>query len=146
MTEASYPNPWIYKGKPFESEDIGKYYGFVYLITQLSTERKYIGRKYFWTHRKPKGKKRRVKAESEWRKYYGSNDVLKALVQSEGIADFSRVILAPYLTKGGVNYGEVKEQFERRVLEDDIYFNDQISGKWFKVRVQKYMKESEECS
>ena len=66
-----YENPWIYRDKQFSSDDIGEFYGFVYNITNLTNQRQYIGRKYFWSHRKPPGKKRRVKKESDWKKYYG---------------------------------------------------------------------------
>ena len=58
----------------FLSEDIGEHYGFVYCITNVLTGRRYIGRKYFWSLRKPRGKSRRVKSESDWKKYYGSSD------------------------------------------------------------------------
>ena len=68
----SYTNPWHYDGKVFDSDSIQDYFGFVYLIENLSNHRKYIGRKYFWSFRTPKGKKRKVKSESDWKKYYGS--------------------------------------------------------------------------
>jgi hypothetical protein len=73
----SYDNPWIYDGKIFESEDIKDSYGFVYLIECLLTGKKYLGRKYFWQFRTPKGKKRRAKSESDWKNYYGSSKSLK---------------------------------------------------------------------
>ena len=66
-----YENPWIYNGKAFESSDIGDHFGFVYCIACNETKREYIGRKYFWKFRTPKGKKRKVKSESDWKKYYG---------------------------------------------------------------------------
>ena len=47
------------------SEDINDLYGFVYRITNLQSGKKYIGRKYFWSFRKPPGKKRKVKQESD---------------------------------------------------------------------------------
>ena len=46
-TEIDYENPWTFNNKPFTSEDIKSYVGFVYLITELDTDKKYIGRKYF---------------------------------------------------------------------------------------------------
>ena len=70
--EIDYENPWIFEGTPFLSENIDDNFGFVYLITNLQNGRKYIGRKYFWQFRTPKGKKRKVKSESDWKKYYGS--------------------------------------------------------------------------
>jgi len=62
-----YENPWIYNGKAFESSDIGDHFGFVYCIACNETKREYIGRKYFWKFRTPKGKKRKVKSESDWK-------------------------------------------------------------------------------
>ena len=73
----SYENPWHFEGKPFLSENINDNFGFVYLITNLTNGRKYIGRKYFWSFRKPPGKKRKVKQESDWKRYYGSCPELK---------------------------------------------------------------------
>jgi hypothetical protein len=64
-----YENPWIYNGESFTSADIGDYFGFVYNITNLTNERQYIGRKYFWSFRTPKGKKRKVKLEF-YKDYY----------------------------------------------------------------------------
>ena len=57
-----YENPWIYNGEIFNSTDIGEHFGFVYNITNLQNKRQYIGRKYFWQFRTPKGKKRKVKS------------------------------------------------------------------------------------
>ena len=68
----SYENPWLYTGEVFDSEQIEDNYGFVYLIECIETPRKYLGRKYFWSFRTPKGGKRKVKQESDWKKYYGS--------------------------------------------------------------------------
>ena len=58
--QVDYENPWIYEGRPFTSDDIGDYYGFVYRITNTINEKSYIGRKYFVQKRKPRGAKRRV--------------------------------------------------------------------------------------
>ena len=79
-TGIDYENPWIYMERAFTSDDIGEFYGFVYLITNLTNQRQYIGRKYFYQHRTPKGKKRKVKSESDWKKYYGSCPELKEAV------------------------------------------------------------------
>ncbi len=77
----TYENPWIYEGVEFTSEDINDFFGFVYCITNHQNQRKYIGRKYFWKFRTPKGKKRKVKSESDWKKYYGSCPELKEEIQ-----------------------------------------------------------------
>ena len=70
VCEGDYENPWLYEGTTFTSDDIGDLFGYVYLITNLKNGRQYIGRKYFWKFRTPKGKKRKVKSESDWKKYY----------------------------------------------------------------------------
>ena len=72
----SYENPWSFNGEIFESSDIDDFQGFVYLIRNKTTDKKYIGRKYFYSIRKVKGKKKRVRSESDWKKYYGSSKEL----------------------------------------------------------------------
>ena len=49
-----YENPWLYEGKPFTSNDINDFFGYVYCITNIQNGREYIGRKYFWQFRTPK--------------------------------------------------------------------------------------------
>ena len=89
-----YENPWLYEGKHFTSDDINDFFGFVYCITNLQNGREYIGRKYFWQFRTPKGKKRKVKSESDWKKYYGSCPELKEEIGKMGRENFSRTILS----------------------------------------------------
>ena len=125
----TYENAWTFNGKEFDSEDIGDAYGFVYLITTPEGQ-KYIGRKYFWSIRKVKGKTRRQRSESDWKKYYGSSDLLKAKIKESDKNLFRREIISLHSTKGRVNYEEVKEQFVNGVLESDDYINDNINGKW----------------
>lgn len=129
---SDYDNPWTFNGKPFSSEDIGKYAGFVYLIKSKVTDKKYIGRKYFHSIRKVKGKSRRQRKESDWKTYYGSNKELQEEVNKNDIYLYERIILSLHTTKGDVNYEEVKQQFLNNVLEDDSYYNDNINGKWYR--------------
>lgn len=133
-----YDNPWMFQGSELDSEAIKSYYGFVYKITNNATGRMYIGRKYFWTFRKPRNKNRRVKAESDWKNYYGSNDALLEDVKAYGKPFFDREVLHLHKMKGGVNYFEVYEQWKREVLLTEDYYNDNISGKFFSGRVQGY--------
>jgi hypothetical protein len=126
---ASYENPWTFDGKEFDSEDIGNSYGFVYIITTPAGQ-KYIGRKYFWSVRKAKGKSRRQRSESDWKSYYGSSEVLKEQIKTTEKSLFKREIISLHSTKGRVNYEEVREQFAHEVLERDDYINDNINGKW----------------
>lgn len=128
----SYENPWLFNNKPFNTEDIGKFVGFVYVILSRSNGRAYIGRKYFFSHRKKKGATRRSKTESNWKVYYGSNQVLLDEIKENGKENYKRIILSLHTTKGDVNYEEVKQQFLQNVLEDDKYYNDNINGKWYR--------------
>jgi hypothetical protein len=94
-----YENPWLFQGQPFLSEDIGGSFGFVYRITNLKNGRKYIGRKYFWSKRKPRAtvknkSRRRVTTESDWKKYYGSCPELKDDLTKYGKESFSREIIS----------------------------------------------------
>ncbi len=126
---AEYDNPWTFDGKVFTSEDIKDSYGFVYVITTPEGQ-KYIGRKYFWSIRKARGKSRRQRSESDWQTYYGSSELLKAKIKDSDKSLFRREIISLHSTKGRVNYEEVKEQFAHGVLEDENYLNDNINGKW----------------
>ena len=134
LMESTYPNPWMFNGKPFESDDIGEFEGFVYLIEKCDGSVKYIGRKYFSKIRKVKGKGRRVRSESDWKRYWSSSDDLKALVKKDGKDSFRRTIVSLHITQGDTNYCEVKEQFIRNVLEDDTYINENISGKYHRKK------------
>ena len=133
-----YENPWIYNGSPFLSEDINDHFGFVYRITNLESGREYIGRKYFWQKRKPRGKSRRVTSESDWKKYYGSSNELNADRKEIGNEYFKREILSLHKTKGQVNYEETKQLFLNNVLTealDDggpLYYNSNILGRYMK--------------
>ena len=133
-----YDNPWIYNGKGFDSDDIGDYFGFVYLITNKSNQRQYIGRKYFWSFRKPPGKKRKVKQESDWKKYYGSCPELKDDLKVFGKECFSREILSLHSTKGYCNFEETKQLFLNNVLQESLdtgepaYYNSNILGRYMR--------------
>jgi len=132
IIETDYDNPWTFNNKPFTSEDIRKYVGFVYVIIRKDSGRCYIGRKYFYSLRKTKGKTKRVRKESDWKTYYGSSKDLLEEVKEHGKNNFQRVILSLHTTKGDVNYEEVKQQFLNNVLEDTKYYNDNINGKWYR--------------
>ena len=102
--------------------------GFVYLITNVKTDQKYIGKKLaqFKKTRPPlKGKrlKRRSTVESDWRDYWGSSERLQADVNTLGPDNFTREILYLCKSKAEMSYLEAREQFERRVLESDDYYN-----------------------
>lgn len=126
---------WQYNNETFTEEMIGDNYGFVYLITNLSTNKKYIGKKFFYSTKtkQVKGKKKRTKVFSDWQSYYGSNQILKEEVAESGKESFKREILHLCLSKGECNYMEAKEQFVNDVLrKPNEYYNH-----WIMVRVQR---------
>ena len=133
-----YENPWRYNQKVFESIDIGTYYGFVYHIINNTNGRQYVGRKYFWQFRTPKGKKRKVKSESDWKKYYGSCPELKEEIGKVGRENFSRIILSLHRTKGKTNFEETRQLFAHNVLTESLddgtprYYNSNILSRYFR--------------
>jgi len=134
----SYDNPWKYNGEIFDTDNIGEYFGFVYCISNKTTGRKYIGRKYFWSFRTPPGKKRRVKQESDWKKYYGSCPELKEDIKKHGKEIFGREILSLHRAKGDCNYEETKQLFLNNVLSESLddgtpaYYNSNILGRYMR--------------
>ena len=135
---AEYTNPWIYKGDIFNSDDINDNYGFVYRITNTTTGKSYIGRKYFVQKRKPKGGKRRVTSESNWKQYYGSSEELKQDIRRDGKDSFRREILSLHSTVGRTNYEETKQLFLNEVLTKRLtdgspaYYNSNILGRYYR--------------
>ena len=122
---------WTYEGKVVEElpEDCE---AFVYLITNLIDHKKYVGKKLakFKTTKKPlKGKKnkRRGTKESDWKTYWGSNAHLVDDVLRLGEHRFTREILYYSPSRGAASYLEAQEQFERKVLETDDYYNGIIN-------------------
>jgi len=128
---------WLYQGNLIEElpEDC---VGFVYLITNSVTGRKYIGKKlakfakisYKVVKQKngiKKKKKIRSKVDSDWRDYYGSSDELSKDVTTLGKENFTREILHYCTSKAHTSYLEAKEQFDRKVLETTDYYNGHIS-------------------
>lgn len=125
---------WKYKDVDFTEEMIDDAYGFVYCITNLTNQKKYIGKKLFYSSKtkQVKGKRKRYKVISDWQTYYGSNTELQNDVKMLGEDNFKREILYLCKTKGECSYLEAKEQFNRMVLEDEGYYNT-----WIMVRVHK---------
>ena len=133
---------WTYQGKPINKLPQGVE-GFVYLITNLTNNKKYVGKKLakFKTTKPPlKGKKnkRRGHKESDWKDYWGSSDHLLEDVQKLGEDKFTREILYMCPSRGVMSYLEAKEQFDRRVLETDEYYNGIIN---VRVGSSKILKE-----
>lgn len=136
--DIDYENPWRYNGEPFTSSDIQDYFGFVYLIQNNINGRRYIGRKYLWSFRTPKGKKRKVKTESDWKNYYGSCPELKEDIEKYGRENFSRTILSLHKTKGKTNYEETRQLFVNNVLTEALdsgepaFYNSNVLSRYFR--------------
>ena len=121
---------WTYQGKDILElpEDC---VGFVYLITNTTNGRKYIGKKLakFKRSKAPlKGRRnrRRYKVESDWQEYYGSSDALAIDIHKIGKENFKREILFYCKSKAELSYVEAREQFSRKVLETKDYYNGHI--------------------
>jgi hypothetical protein len=121
---------WEYNGKEYLSVEKG-IEGFVYIITNDTNNKKYIGKKSFWTRRKDKKTGRRKTKESDWKNYFGSCDELKDDVKLLGKNKFKREILYLCPHKKSMSYYETYEQFKRNVLMDDGYYNTNIEGRFF---------------
>ena len=137
LTKNDYENPWLYQGTAFTSDDIGDFFGYVYRITNLQNGKQYIGRKYFYQKRKPKGGKRRVTSESDWKRYYGSSDELKRDIKEQGKNNFRREIISLHKTLGKVNYEETRQLFLNNVLTEHVdglpkYYNSNILGRYMR--------------
>ena len=128
---------WYYQDTPVETLP-EECVGFVYLITNNLSGRKYIGKKlakFSKTSVKvvkqkngiKKKKRIRTKIDSDWREYYGSSIDLAADILKLGTENFSREILYYCTSKAECSYIEAREQFNRKVLESDDYYNGQIS-------------------
>lgn len=130
---------WLYLGKPIDEESLGDFVGFVYIITNIESQRKYIGKKLFKFKRTKtiKGKKKKLLIESDWREYWGSNKVLQEEVSTLGETQFKREILRLCKSKGELNYFEAKYQFVMGALESEHYYNEWISAKIHKAHLKK---------
>ena len=119
----------------YSAKTIGKNIGYVYLITNKLTNRRYIGKKLFWFSktRTIKGKKKKEKALSDWQEYWSSSEELQEDVNQLGKENFTREIIHLCQTKGNTNYLEAKEQFIQGVLEDkDAWYNA-----WIMIKVRR---------
>jgi hypothetical protein len=127
---------WLYENKQIEALP-KECVGFVYLVTNNLSGRKYIGKKlakfskttYQTVKLKNGNKKRkkiRSKIDSDWQLYYGSNDQLNKDIETLGVNNFTREILFYCTSKAACSYIEAREQFNHRVLESDDYYNGQI--------------------
>ena len=133
---------WFYKEKEFSEKDIENYFGFVYCITNLKTNRKYIGKKFFTKsgRKQTKGKVKKIRVSSDWMDYYGSNKTLQEEIESSNKSDYKREILYLCKTRTECSYRETKEIFVRDALLREDYYNSWCSARIHKSHVFEKIK------
>lgn len=142
---------WTFKGKEILSEDdipIDNAMGFIYMITQKSTGKRYIGRKLLTkaSSKVVKGKKKKTRTASDWLTYWSSSPQIKEWIkEAGGTADFTKEILGWASSKGCLNYLEEMSQYHLGVLESDDWLNSNIRSKiyrsWVKPEEAKILRE-----
>ena len=144
LTEESIFMEWKYNEEDF-IEVPKEMEGFVYLITNLTNNKKYVGKKHFWTRQKDRKTGRRKKKESDWREYLSSCDELKVDIKNLGDDKFIKEILYLCPHKKSMSYYETYEQFDRNVLMSEDYYNTNIEGKYFSTEIDRIYSLVEHC-
>ena len=137
---------WLYENEEYDKQP-DDYVGFVYVITELDTGKKYLGKKNFWRPKVlPKNSKRarrvRTKQPSDWREYYGSSKELQVLVERRGPDNYKREIIRLCRTKGEMSYFEAKAQFDNEVLFSDEWYNEFIGCKIHAKHLPSWLKKN----
>lgn len=158
ITDDDYQNPWIYRGHRFTlpDEELEKYAGFVYVIQALAPGiegKMYVGQKLLWgkkttqkTDRRTKiTKYKKVRTPSDWKRYYGSSEELKADVLQHGPEKFTREIIHLCERKGDMNYLEMKEQMDRGVMLRDDSYNSFIGGRINRRHISPFLRSKLQC-
>jgi hypothetical protein len=119
---------WYHNNNLIDTID-DEYVAFVYMITNLINNKRYIGLKTTKSSKikKVKGRRKRYKVESDWRTYWSSCEQLKNDVITYGENNFKREIMHFCKSKGTANYLEAKEQFLHKVLEDSGWYNNIVN-------------------
>jgi Putative endonuclease segE, GIY-YIG domain len=131
---------WMYKGKPFT--DPRKWIGFVYLISNLKSGKLYIGKKLFTKagYKQVKKKRKKLRVESNWLEYFGSNIELQEDVAKQGKQDFKREILRLCKFRSECTYYETKAIFDADALLDLKYYNYWVSCKITRAHTNSWNK------
>jgi hypothetical protein len=130
---------WFYQDKQLDQEDIPpKAIGFIYLITQLSTGKRYIGRKLLTKagRKTINGKTKKIRVESDWQGYWSSSPDLRQLVKDIGEHDFRREVLQFVSSKGSLAYCEEMALYQMGALESDSFMNGNIRSKVYRSWVK----------
>ena len=141
---------WYYHNttETFKEEDVADNLGFVYLITHISTGRKYIGKKFFTKAKtkQVKGKKKKIRVASDWETYWSSSEELKAEVKLNGEDQYTREILHLCKTRSACSYWETWEIFNRHALLSENYYNSWVTCKIHKSHVLGKLNGSQQSS
>lgn len=140
---------WIYNEEPVTEIDLKQFPAFVYKITNLLDGRFYIGYKQtsFAKTKQVKGKKKRHQVESDWREYWSSSEELKADVERLGADKFKREILYFCKSKSMASYLELREQIDRRVMENpELTYNGIVNARVSRMHLKNVLQYIKECS
>ena len=140
---------WLYKGEPISEIDTSEYKAFVYIITNLADNRFYIGYKQttFAKTKQVKGKKKRHQVESDWRVYWSSSEELKSDVEKHGVDNFRREILYFCKSKSMASYLELREQIDRRVMENPLLtYNGIVNARVSRMHLKNVLAAIKEVS
>lgn len=133
-------NPWLFNGRELTDADIpSDAVGFIYIIRQLSTGKRYIGRKLLKRSvtRRVKGRRKKVKQDSDWRDYWSSSPKIKEWIAAAGSTDdFTREILVFCKSRGSLTYAEELALYLVGALETDDWINDNIRSKIYRSWVK----------
>ena len=134
----------MYNNEPF-TEIPEKAIGFVYLITNTENNKKYIGKKIFHFSKtiQKNLKKKKVKVESDWKTYTGSNEELNSDIKINN-PELKKEILEICYSKSSLSYVEAYHQFTNNVLIDSTYYNNWISVRVTRKHLTKYKKQLDE--
>jgi hypothetical protein len=122
---------WTYNNEPVTDEVIGDAYGFVYVITNELSGRRYVGRKYFTKagYKTVKGKRKKLRVSSGWEDYYGSNKTLLEDVKNLGAENFTRRMVKLCRNRSECSYWETALIFQYEALLSDRWYNEWCSCK-----------------
>jgi hypothetical protein len=128
-THIYYVDSWIYNNEPF-TDNCHNHFGFIYCITNKLDGKKYIGKRLFSkaAYKNVKGKRKKIRKESDWREYFGSGSRLQAAIEKEGKENFSREILRFCDSRGECNFWELYEIMRRKAIRSPEYYNDWWKG------------------